>query len=129
MRIFILLLASVIILLSGCAPAVLIGVGATGVAYHEEDQIKEEVNHDYNVAYYSSLSVLSSKGVITAHDKKLGKIYGRITVDDTDYDVLIEVKELEDNKSKIYVKVRKNLIPNMELANEILDKIVAKTKE
>lgn len=129
MRIFLLLLASIILLISGCAPAVLVGVGATGVAYHEEDQIREEISHSYNVAYYSSLSVLSSKGVITAHDKSLGKIYGKMTVDDTTYDVFIEVKELEDNKSKVYVKVRKNLIPNLELANKILDDIVDKTKE
>ena len=129
MRNLLILVIISLAVLSGCAPAVVAGVGAAGVGAHEENQIYEDISHNYNVTYFSSLSVLSSKGVITAHDKAQGKIFGKINEGEDSYDVMIEIKELEDNKARVYVKVRKNLIPNIELANQVLEDIVAKVKE
>lgn len=129
MRNLLILMIISLAILSGCAPVVVAGVGAAGVGAREENQIYEDVKHGYNVTYFSSLSVLSSKGIITAHDKAQGKIFGRIDEGENSYDVMIEVKELEDNRARVYVKVRKNLIPNIELANQVLENIVAKVKE
>ena len=107
--------------LCGCA-AVLIGAGVAGGYAISKDTAKIERDTSYGHAWSAASKVVEGMGVVSKQDKDAGKI--EATVGGSS--VVVTVSQVSNKKVMVMVKARKNMLPNMDLAMEIIDKIGAK---
>ena len=105
----------------GCA-AVLIGAGVAGGVAISEDTAKLEVDTNYKHAWSVTYDTIKKMGAINTQDKDAGKIEANIQ------DTKIEAKviPLTPKTVRIEIKARKNLLPNMDLAMMIVNRINSK---
>ena len=105
----------------GCA-AVLIGAGVAGGVAISEDTAKLEVDTSYGRAWKVTYDTIHSMGAINTQDKDSGKIEANVQ------DTRIEAKiiPLTPQAVRIEIKARKNLLPNMDLAMRIINRINSK---
>lgn len=106
---------------SGCA-AILIGAGVAGGVAISEDTAKLEVDSSYDHAWSVAYNTVKSMGIISAQNKDSGKI--EADVQDSKIDV--KVLPVTSKTVRIEVKARKNLLPNMDLAMTIINRINSK---
>jgi hypothetical protein len=106
---------------SGCA-AVLIGAGVAGGVAISEDTAKLEVDTNYNRAWNITYDTIKKMGVINTQDKTAGKIEANIE----DTKIFAQVIPITPQTVRIEVKARKNLLPNMDLAMNIINRINSK---
>jgi hypothetical protein len=107
--------------LYGCA-AVLVGAGVAGGIAISEDTAKLEVDTNFDRAWKITLNTVKSMGVVGSSDRDSGKIEATIQ----DSKVEAKIIPLTAKTVRIQVKARKNLLPNMDLAMRIINRINSK---
>lgn len=109
------------VFLSGCA-AVLIGAGVAGGVAISEDTAKLEVDTSFDRAWNVTFETIKSMGAINLQDKDSGKIQANVQ------DAWVEAKviPMTPKSVRIEVKSRKNLLPKMDLAMTIINRINSK---
>ena len=105
----------------GCA-AVLIGAGVAGGVAISEDTAKLEVDTSYNRAWNVTYDTLKSMGAVNLQDKDSGKIAANVQ----DTKIEAKVLPLTPQTVRIEIKARKNLLPKMDLAMTIINRINSK---
>ncbi len=105
----------------GCA-AVLIGAGVAGGVAISEDTAKLEVDTSFNRAWSVTYDTIKKMGAINTQDKTSGKIEANVD------DIKIEAKVIPITAQtvRIEVKARKNLLPKMDMAMNIINRINSK---
>jgi hypothetical protein len=105
----------------GCA-AVLVGAGVAGGIAISEDTAKLETDTSFDRAWRITYNMIKSMGVIAQADRDIGKI------DATIQESRVEAKviPLTSRTVRIQVKARKNMLPNMDLAMRIINRINSK---
>ncbi|MBL8014258.1 MAG: DUF3568 family protein [Candidatus Omnitrophica bacterium] len=106
---------------SGCA-AILIGAGVAGGVAISEDTAKLEIDTTYDRAWNAVHEMVKSMGIINAQNKDSGKIEANIQ----DSRVDVKVLPVTSKTVRVEVKARKNLLPNMDLAMTIINRINSK---
>jgi hypothetical protein len=110
--------ALMLLSLCGCA-ALLIGGGVAGGIAISKDTAKLEKDSSFWHAWDVTHRVLSDIGGISLQDKRAGKIEADIR----DSKVTARITQITNASIRITVKARKNLLPNMDLAVELINKI------
>jgi hypothetical protein len=108
---------------SGCVAMALVGAGSVGAYSISKDSIEGEVKTGLPKVYSASAEVVKSKGMIKSEDKEHGKIEGVVGNGVT---VKIELSKVSSRSTKIKVEARKNLLPNIEEAQEVYTAILKK---
>ena len=105
----------------GCA-AVLVGGGVAGGIAISKDTVELNIDKSYNRAWAVCIKEIKKmNGHIKLQDKKGGKIEADIK----ETQVEITLTQLTQATVQIQIKARKNYFPNIELANELSNKISA----
>lgn len=108
--------------LAGCA-AVLIGGGVAGGLTIAKDTVELNADRPYNTAWSATLKEIKKMGgVLIIEDKKAGKIEANIK----ESKVEITLNQITPKTVQMRIKARKNLFPNIELANTLSTKIAAR---
>ncbi|MCP4653747.1 MAG: DUF3568 family protein [Candidatus Omnitrophica bacterium] len=106
---------------SGCA-LFLIGGGVAGGLALSKDRARMQEDVTYNRAWAVTRKVIDSMGVIIAEDKTAGKIQALVQ----EAKVVARIKRITKKATQIDIKARKNLMPNIDLAVDISNKIMDK---
>jgi hypothetical protein len=109
------------LLSSGCVVA-LVGAGAAGGIALSKDSAMVNLDQDFDRVWSITSKQLESMGAITLQDKKAGKIEADIQ----ESQVTAVIKQLTAKTVSLEVKARKNLFPNVTLAQDILNQIIQK---
>ncbi len=120
-KVIIILLLLSLGLFTGCA-AVLIGAGVAGGIAISDDTVKTNVDTSFNSVWTNTVATLKNMGTVILEDKNHGKAEAMIE----DSHAWINVKKLTEKATEIKIKVRKNLLPNIDLAHKISVNIVEK---
>lgn len=105
----------------GCA-AVLISAGIVGGVAISEDTAKLEADTSYNRAWKIAYNVIKGMGAINFQDKESGKIVANVQ----DSKIEAKVIPLTPKTVRIEIKARKNMLPNMDLAMIVINRINSK---
>lgn len=99
-----------------------IGAGAAGGYALGRDYIQGDTDKNFDSVYDSAVNIAEGMGIIQSRfsNPSLGKI--RASVGSSRVDILIERLTLET--VRLRVKSRKNLMPNLELAQRIYNNIL-----
>ena len=103
----------------GCA-LFLVGAGAAGGVAISKDTATVNVDKSFEQAWNVTYKQLESMGAINLQDKKVGKIGANIQ----NSEVTANIKRLTRKTVTIEIKARKNLLPNVGLAQDILNAII-----
>jgi len=117
----VLLLISFVMTSSGCF-ALLLGAGVAGGVAISKDTASVNVDKSFDAAWKATYDQLEKMGAINLQDKKVGKIEANIE----DSEVTALIKQLTAKTVTIEIKARKNLFPNVTLAQDILNQIIKK---
>lgn len=111
--------------LSGCA-VILVGAGAAGGYAIGKDYIQGETDKDFNRVYDSAVNIADSMGVIESRfsNPSSGKI--KASVETSSLDIYVE--RLTKKTARLKVRSRKNLMPNIELAQKVYNRILQDAK-
>ncbi len=111
--------------LSGCA-VILVGAGAAGGYAIGKDYIQGETDKDFNRIYDSAVNVADGMGVIESRfsNPSTGKI--KASVETSSLDIYVE--RLTKKTARLKVRSRKNLMPNIELAQKVYNRILQDAK-
>lgn len=107
-----------IFLFNGCV-AVLLGAGVAGGIVVSQDKIQMQVDANYDKAFQTVHTTLSRLGIINSEDAKGGNI--EATVQESH--VIARITPQTEQSIRITIKARKNLLPDMDLANKIINDI------
>ena len=113
------------LVLSGCA-AVLVGAGAAGGYAIGPDYVQGETDKDFSGIYNSALDVAGIMGVIQSkyNSPSVGKI--RAKVENSSLEISVE--RLTRHTVRLKVKSRKNLMPNIALAQKVYNNILQRVR-
>ena len=107
-------------MLTFCSCAVfLVGAGVAGGMAIAKDTAKLEIDKNINQAWSASAKIIGQMGVITAENKKAGTLEANIR----DAKVTVTITQITPRSVRVEVKSRKNMMPQMDLSTEILNKI------
>ncbi len=110
--------------LTGCT-AFLIGAGAAGTVGLGLDAIRLERYVSEDRAWAAAIDTLNARGIqILSENQKKGTISAKIE----DTDLSIQILGQKSKTTTIDVKARKKGLPNLELANKIIDDINTRLK-
>ena len=120
MRRAILVILSVCLLgtMCGCAAVLLGGAVAGGMAV-SKDTAKLEADTSFQRAWTVTYNTLLDMGEITLRDEDAGEIEAKVN----EADVNAQIIRITRKSVRIEIKARKNLMPEVELAVEIINKI------
>ena len=104
--------------LCGCAAVLLGGAVAGGMAV-SKDTAKLETDTSFQRAWTVTYNILLEMGEISLRDEDAGEI--QATINDTD--VSAQIIRITRKSVRIEIKARKNLMPEVDLAVEIINKI------
>src|SRR5262249_4438333 len=113
-----LMCAVCLLTLGGCA-AVLVGAGVAGGMAISKDTAKLETDKSAAQGWAASSKVIKQMGIVTVENQKKGKIETNVR----DAKINIMIVEITPKTIRVEVKARKDMLPQMDLANEILNKI------
>lgn len=105
-------------LLSGCVLFVL-GAGAAGGLAATHDKVHLQFDTDFENGWKITHKALDFMGIINSQDKAAGTILATIE----ESNVVAKVTVIGQSSIQIEVKARKNMLPNLDLANKILNDI------
>lgn len=113
------------LLFSGCA-LFLVGAGVTGGYAISKDTIEGTMEKSIDRVWRASHDVLMHEGFIRLEDKMRGKIDAEVRGSQVE----IQIDQATERTVKVQVKARRGykLLPNMDLANELYNKIYQKIK-
>ena len=103
---------------SSCA-VFLVGAGVAGGMAVSKDTAKLEIDKNMEQAWSAATGAIKQLGVITAENKKAGTI----EADVRDVKVKVTIIQMTPKSVRVEVKSRKNMMPQMDLSTEILNKI------
>ncbi len=112
-----------VVLFSGCV-ALILGAGVAGGIAISQDTIRLQSNTSRDRAFNVTHQTLDRMGIINKEDPKANMI--EATVEDSH--VVARIIPVTKNSIRIEVKVRKNLLPNMDLASKIINDINGRLK-
>ena len=104
----------------------LVGAGAAGGYAIGKDYIQGETDKNFNSVYDTAVSVLELMGIIESKysNPSIGKIHAK--VDNSSLEITVE--RLTRSTIRLKVKSRKNLMPNIELAQKVYHKILQQSR-
>lgn len=105
-------------LLSGCV-AVLVGAGVAGGIAASQDKGQLQVDCNFDRAFKTTHVALDRMGIINSEDKSSGSIEATLQ----ESHVIARVVSVTAHSTRIEIKARKNLLPNIDLANKIINDI------
>lgn len=119
------ILAVLCVALSGCA-VVLVGAGAAGGYAVGKDYIQGETDKDFDRVYNSAINIADIMGAVESKfsNPSLGKIKAKVEASSLD----IDIERLTQKTVRLKVRSRKNLMPNIELAQKVYTKILQNAK-
>jgi hypothetical protein len=119
----ILLLLSSICIFAGCA-AVLIGAGIVGGMELSSDSAKIAKDISFDDAYAATFRTLQDMGAITMENKYSGRIEAEVR----DSKIKAQINRVSRKTVSIKISARKKntLLPNVDLAQEILNNVMQK---
>lgn len=103
---------------------VVAGAGALGGYAISRDTIQGETDKTFDNIWNSSLKVLNILGNVTMEDKKKGVIEAKI---DSSY-AKVTIEQLTPKTTRLRVKARKFMLPNISLAQKIYIKVIQNVK-
>lgn len=111
--------------LSGCA-VVLVGAGAAGGYAIGPDYVQGETDKDFSGIYNSALDIAGIMGIIQSKysSPSIGKI--RAKVENSSLEISME--RLTRHTLRLKVKSRKNLMPNIALAQKVYNNILQRVR-
>lgn len=111
--------------LSGCV-VMLVGAGAAGGYAVGKDYIQGEIDKDFDRVYDSAVTIAGIMGDIESQfsNSSIGKIKASAETSSLE----ISVERLTQKTVRLKVKSRKNLMPNIELAQKVYTKILQQAK-
>ena len=112
-----------LVLSSGCA-LFLVGAGVAGGVAISEDEIEGLMEKKMDRVWKASREVIMQEGFIRLEDRAHGQIEGEVRKSE----VKIALDALTEKTIRLRVKARKayKLVPDLELANELYNKIIHK---
>lgn len=119
-RVFLLTMSCLlsVFLFSGCV-AIILGAGVAGGIAISQDTIRLQSNTNRDRAYNVTRQTLDRLGIINKEDQKTDTM--EATVEDSH--VVARIIPVTKNSMRIEIKVRKNMLPNMDLASKIVNDI------
>ncbi len=125
-NIFLLLAVSAFCLFSsGCIYVLAGGLGAVGGYAISPDTVEGESESSYDAAWDSAVDILGIMGTVNAKDYKAGTIDA--TVDGSK--VNMDISQISSSDVRLRVKARKNMLPNIKVAQDVFVKVKKKIKE
>ncbi len=118
-------LLSSLLIFSGCA-IFLLGAGAAGGLAISKDTIEGTAERPFDRVWNAGRDVIKQEGFIRLENKGAGTIEAEIRKSRVKFEAL----QITDKTVRFRVEARKthNLIPDMDLANELYNKIFQKIK-
>ncbi|MDP8264036.1 MAG: hypothetical protein P9M12_00975 [Candidatus Aceula lacicola] len=110
---------------SGCIYVIAGGIGVVGGYAISPDAVEGESATSYDAAWDSATEILGIMGNINSKDYKLGTIIA--TVDGST--VTMDVSQVSSDEIRLRVKARKNMLPNIKLAQDIFVKVKKRINE
>lgn len=116
-------LISCLFFFSGCA-LFLVGAGVGGGIAISRDTVEGHFDKSLDQVWKASREVMMQEGFIRLEDKMRGRIEGEAEKSE----VKIEISQVSERTIRVRVKARKSfkLVPNIDLANKIYNKIFKK---
>lgn len=116
-------LIACLFLFSSCA-LFLVGAGVGGGIAISRDTVEGHFDKSMDQVWRASREVIMQEGFIRLEDKVHGKIEG----ESEKSEVKIEISQVSEKTIRVRVKARKSykLVPNIDLANKIYNKIFKK---
>lgn len=111
--------------LSGCA-AVLVGAGAAGGYAIGPDYVQGETDKDFSGIYNSALDIAGIMGIIQS--KYSSPTVGKIRAKVENSSLEISMERLTRHTLRLKVKSRKNLMPNIALAQKVYNSILQRVR-
>lgn len=119
----ILLGISLLFILAGCA-AVLVGAGIAGGMELGQDSARIAKDTSFANAYQATFKTLEEMGTVLSENKYAGKIEAEVR----ESKITAQIDRLTPKTVRIKITARKNVtfLPNAELAQEILNRVISK---
>lgn len=112
-----------LLFLNGCF-LLWLGAGVAGGVAISKDTVRLERDVSYDQAWSATYDTLEAMGVITMRDKDSGRIEAEVNGAAVD----ARIQNITPKTIRIDVKARKNLMPNIDTAMQITNKIGQKLK-
>ncbi|NQT33024.1 MAG: DUF3568 family protein [Candidatus Omnitrophica bacterium] len=116
------IILSLILVLSlattGCA-LFLIGAGAAGGIAISKDSAELNLDKPYAEVYEATVDVLDEMGAVKLQDIKAGRVEASVQGSS----VTAKVKRITEKTTGITVSARKNLLPNVDMAVNVLNNV------
>jgi len=110
---------------SGCIYAIAGGLGALGGYAISPDTVEGDSELDYDTLWDSAVEIVGIMGLIQTKDYKLGTIKATIS----GAVVTIDVAQISSAEVRMRVKARKNMLPNIKIAQDIFVKIKNRARQ
>jgi len=107
------------VLTMSCIYVIAGGVGALGGYAVSPDTVEGEADVDYDTLWDGAQQVVSIMGTVQAKDYKMGTLEGLVS----GAKVNIDLSQISANSVRLRVKARKNMLPNIKMAQDIFVKI------
>ncbi len=119
-KIFFFIMACVGCLLSsGCVYLVAGGVGALGGYAISRDTVEGEAEVDYDTIWDAATEVMGIMGDVKRKDYKLGTLDATVN----GARVNVDMSQISSREVRLRVKARKNMLPSIEIAQDVFMKI------
>lgn len=121
----VLVLALICFSLCGCV-MMLVGAGAAGGYAVGRDYIQGEMEKSFDSVYTSALYIAEGLGIIESKysDSSVGKINAKVETSS----LQIIVERLTRHAVRLRLKSRKNLLPNLDLAQRVYSSILEEAR-
>ncbi len=110
---------------SGCVYVIAGGLGALGGYAISPDTVEGDEEVDYDTLWDSAVEVVGIMGLIQTKDYKLGNIEAKIN----GASVIIDIAQISSSEVRMRVKARKNMLPNIKIAQDVFVKIKNRSKQ
>jgi len=110
------------LLISGCVPLIIGGIGVLGGYAISRDTVAAEISKDEADIWQAAKDVVSKMGVIKKIDNEIKVLEANIYSSS----VVVRIDKLTEETNRLRVKARKFLLPNIGLAQKVFVKIMQK---
>ncbi|MDD3374321.1 MAG: hypothetical protein PHY73_01175 [Candidatus Omnitrophica bacterium] len=109
----------------GCVYAVVGGLGALGGYAISPDTVEGDSELDYDTIWDSAVEIVGVMGLIQTKDYKLGTIKAIVN----GAAVTIDIAQISSLEVRLRVKARKNMLPNIGIAQDVFVKIKNRARQ
>lgn len=119
------LLVIIFLCLPGCA-AVFVGAGVAGGYAISKDSIQGDIDKNFDSVYANAVDTISALGIIESKfaNPTVAKLKAKIDGGSLD----IDIERITQKTVRLRVRSRKNMMPNIELAQKVYTKILERSK-